>query len=94
MTGQFLSAVKETFSTLYYPTRQNDKDTLNPADFLMKFEGNKYNGEDQVLQVLKDKQKYTEDVSSDTFRKKVEARIFTTPVMLWSEVKEQNEQKH
>lgn len=87
LTGQFLSAVKETFSTLYYPTRQNDKDTLNPSDFLMKFEGNKYNGEDQVLQVLKDKQKYTEDVSSDTFRKKVEARIFTTPVMLWSEVK-------
>jgi hypothetical protein len=40
-----------------------------------------------VLQVLNDKQKYTEDVSSDTFRKKVEARIFTTTVMLWSEVK-------
>jgi len=53
----------------------------------MKFEGNKYNGEDQVVQVLKDKQKYTEDISSDTFRKKVEARLFTTPVMLWSEVK-------
>jgi hypothetical protein len=87
LLGQFLSAVKETFSTIYYPTRQADKDVLNPADFLMKYEGNKYNGEDQVLQVLKDKQKYTEDVSSDTFRKKVEARIFTTLVMLWSEVK-------
>lgn len=87
LLGQFLSAVKETFSTLYYPTKQGDKEVLNPADFLMKFEGNKYNGEDQVLQVLKDKQKYTEDVSSDTFRKKVEARIFTTATMLWSEVK-------
>lgn len=84
---QFLSAVKETFSTLYYPTRQSDKDVLNPADFLMKYEGNKYNGEDQVLQLLKDKQKYTEDVSSDIFRKKVEQRLFTTPTMLWSEVK-------
>jgi hypothetical protein len=87
LLGQFLSAVKETFSTLFYPTKQAEKDLLNPADFLMKFEGNKYNGEDQVLQVLKDKQKYTEDISSDTFRKKVEVRIFTTPVMLWSEVK-------
>ena len=38
---------------------------LLAADFLMKFEGNKYNGEDQVIQVLKDKQKYTDDVSSD-----------------------------
>ncbi|MCX7411762.1 MAG: DUF499 domain-containing protein [Planctomycetales bacterium] len=87
LLGQFLSAVKETFSTLHYPTRQGDKDILNPADFLMKFDGNKYNGEDQVLQVLKEKQKYTEDVSSDTFRKKVEQRLFTTPVMLWSEIK-------
>ena len=84
---QFLSAVKETFSTLYYPTRQSDKDVLNPADFLMKYESNKYNGEDQILQLLKDKQKYTEDVSSDIFRKKVEQRLFTTPTMLWSEVK-------
>src|SRR6266404_1931536 len=87
LLGQFLSAVKETFSTLYYPTRQGTTDVLNAADFLMKFESNNYNGEEQVLQVLKDKQKYTEDVSGDTFRKKVEARIFTTPVMLWSEIK-------
>ena len=87
LLGQFLSAVKETFSTLYYPTRQGDKEVINPADFLMKYDGNKYNGKDQVLQVLKDKQKNTEDVSSDTFRKKVEVRIFTTHVMLWSEVK-------
>ena len=60
--AQFLSAVKETFSTLYYPTRQSNADVLVPADFLMQFEGNKYNGEDQIIQVLKDKQKYTEDV--------------------------------
>ena len=53
----------------------------------MKYESNKYNGEDQVLQILKDKQKYTDDVSSDIFRKKVEQRLFTTHVMLWSEVK-------
>ena len=85
--GQFLSAVKETFTTLFYPTKSNNADTLNSADFLMKFEGNKYAGEDQVLAVLKDKQKYTEDVCSDVFRKKVEARLFTVPVMLWSEVK-------
>ena len=85
--GQFLSATKETFSTLYYPSRMGDKDTLMPADFLMQYQGNKYNGEDQIIQVLKDKQKYTADVNSETFRKKIEARIFTTPVMLWTEVK-------
>lgn len=85
--GQFLSAVKETFTTLYYPTRQGNQDTLSPADFLMTFEWNNYQGEGQVLQVLKDKQKFTGDVASDIFRKKVEARLFTVPVMLWSEVK-------
>jgi hypothetical protein len=85
--GQFLSAVKETFTTLYYPTRQGNQDVLSPADFLMTFEGNNYRGEDQILQVLKDKQKFTDDVASDIFRKKVEARLFTVPVMLWAEVK-------
>jgi len=85
--GQFLSAVKETFSTLYYPSRQGDNDILLPADFLMKYEGNKYNGEDQIINILKEKQKYTEDIGSDIFRKKIEARLFTTPVMLWSEIK-------
>lgn len=84
---QFLSSVKETFSTLWYPTRRNDADELASADFLMKFEGNRYNGEDQVLQVLREKQKFSEEVTGDTFRKKIEARLFTQPQMLWTEVK-------
>jgi hypothetical protein len=84
---QFLSAAKETFSTLWYPTRRSDKDELMNADFLMKFEGNNYKGEDQVLQALRDKEKFTDDVAGDTFRKKIETRLFTQPQMLWSEVK-------
>ncbi len=84
---QFLSAVKETFSTLWYPTRRSEKDELANADFLMKFEGNKYNGEDQILQALRDKQKFTDEVTGDTFRKKVEQRLFTQPQMLWTEIK-------
>lgn len=84
---QFLSAVKETFSSLWYPTKRSDNDELANADFLMKFEGNKYNGEDQIIQTLKDKQKFTEEVTGETFRKKIEARLFTQPQMLWTEVK-------
>jgi len=87
IVGQFLSAVKETFSTLHYPSRTGEKDVLLAADFLMRYEGNKYNGEDQIVQLLREKQKYTDDVTSETFRKKIEARLFTTTVMLWSEVK-------
>lgn len=85
--GQFLSAAKETFSTLYYPARQGDRDILLAADFLMTFENNNYNGEAQIIQVLKEKQKFTDDITGDIFRRKIEARLFTTNVMLWTEIK-------
>lgn len=80
---QFLSAVRETFTTLYYPTRER----LMSTDFLMEFTGNQYQGEDQIIKALKDKMKYTEDISGETFRKKVEERLFTQKAMLWSEVR-------
>lgn len=81
--AQFLSALRETFTTLYYPA----KDRLMSADFLMEFAGNRYQGEDQIIKALKDKMKYTEDVSSDTFRKKVEQRLFTQKAMPWNEIR-------
>lgn len=81
--AQFLSGVRETFSTLYYPTR----DGLHPADFLMKFENNRYDGEAQILEVLRARKKFEDDVTGEIFRKKVEARLFTTQVMLWSEIR-------
>lgn len=80
--NQFGSALRETFSTLYYPSAQR----LMAADFPMEFTANKYDGEDQIIRTLKGKMKYTEEVSGETFRKKVEARLFTQKVMLWAAV--------
>ena len=80
---QVLSAARETFITLTYP----HKDRLVNADFRMEYTNNQYHGEQQIRETLKSKQKFTDDVASDTFRKKCEARIFTQKVMLWSEVK-------
>ncbi len=80
---QFHSAVRETFTTLHYPTR----DRLAKVDFLMEFKDNRYNGEEQVMAALADKQKYTEDIAGETFRRKVEARLFTQQSMLWTEIK-------
>ena len=88
LVTQFLSAVKETFSSLHFPTFLDSAETLASADFAMRFEGNRYNGEQQVLELLRDKSKFTDDIASDTFRKKVEARLFTTPIMLWSQIVE------
>ena len=81
--AQFHSAVRETFTTLYYPTR----DRLAKVDFLMEFKENRYNGEEQVREALADRQKYTTDVAGETFRKKVEARLFTQASMLWTEIR-------
>lgn len=80
---QLLSAAKEGFDRLYYPS----KDGLAAADFLMNYQGNNYNGEAQIRDALKSKQKFTEDIDSDTFRKKCEQRLFTQQVMDFAEVK-------
>ncbi len=83
ITLRLLSAARETFTTLSYPQGDN----LLTTDFMMSFNNNEYRGEQQIREALKNKQKFTDDVSSDTFRKKCEQRLFTQQVMLWSEVK-------
>ena len=80
---QFLSATRETFTTLHFPV----SDRLMSADFLMEFTSNRYHGEEQVTKTLQAKQKYTDDIASDTFRQKTEQRLFTQKVMLWTEIK-------
>ena len=80
--AQFHSAVRETFTTLYYPTR----DRLAKVDFLMEFKGNRYDGEEQVRDALAGKQKYTTDVASEVYRQKIQERLFTQQSMLWSEI--------
>ncbi|MEW6540808.1 MAG: DUF499 domain-containing protein [Bacillota bacterium] len=80
---RLLSAARETFTSLTYP----HGDQLMNADFYMNFTNNQYRGEQQVRETLKVKQKFTEDIASDTFRKKCEARLFTQKVMPWSEIK-------
>ena len=46
--ARFHSAIRETFTTLYYPTR----DRLARVDFTMEFRGNRYDGEEQVREAL------------------------------------------
>lgn len=81
--NQFGSALRETFSTVYYPSAQR----LMSADFPMEFTANRFDGEDQIIRTLRGKMKYTDEASGETFVKKVEARLFTQKVMPWSEIK-------
>ncbi|MGB2956817.1 MAG: FN3 associated domain-containing protein, partial [Anaerolineales bacterium] len=79
----FHSAIRETFTLLWYPL----EDGLVKADFRMKFEGNQYNGEKQVIYLLTEKMKFTQEIEDDTFRKKCEQRLFTTQSLPWIEIK-------
>jgi len=80
---RLLSAARETFTTLFYP----HSDQLRKADVLMTFQENKCRGEQLIKQTLLEKQKFTTDVDSDTFRRKCEERLFTQKSMLWTDVK-------
>ncbi|MCB0192590.1 MAG: DUF499 domain-containing protein [Anaerolineae bacterium] len=82
---QFNATVRETFTTLWYPTVRG----LLNADFMMQFEANRYRGEQQILQLLKDKRKYEEEISGEMFRKKCESRLFGNSQSLpWREIKQ------
>ncbi len=85
-TLRVLSAARETFTTLTYPQGES----FDNADFLNAFTNNEYRGEKQIRDALKNKQKFTEDVTGDTFKKKCEQRLFTQQVMPWSEVKKRS----
>ncbi|AFM14240.1 DUF499 domain-containing protein [Turneriella parva] len=87
-SNSFRSAVRETFTKLYYPSA----DRLMDAEFFMQFSSNNYNGEQQIRTTLESKQKFTTDTDSDTFRKKCEKRLFGKAAdepreMEWAEIK-------
>lgn len=83
ITLRLLSAAKETFTVLWYPMGTD----LRKTDISMNFTNNEYRAETQIRQTLLEKQKFTEDVDGDTFRKKCEQRLFTQKVMKWSDIK-------
>jgi hypothetical protein len=84
ITLSLRSALQETFTTLVYPGRDN---TLRVTDYRIHFENNQFDGEKLIRDTLEQKGKFTTDVSSDTFRKKVEARLFRNQQKSqWNEV--------
>lgn len=80
---RFRSSVRETFVKLFYPTRNG----LMIANFQMQFQGNNYNGEEQIKKTLEEKRKFTTDITSDSFVRQAELKLFfenqKTP---WSEI--------
>ena len=81
-----LSTIKETFITLYYPS----KNGLTSDDFKLVYLNNDFKGEEQIVNTLADAQKFedysSEDKFLETLRKKCEQRIFTQQEMTWKQI--------
>jgi wyosine [tRNA(Phe)-imidazoG37] synthetase (radical SAM superfamily) len=78
------SAIQETFTTLSYPSKNGFRST----DCRIQFQDNQFDGEQLIRDTLEKLQKFTNDISSGTFRKKCEARLFGgQQTAQWPEVK-------
>lgn len=86
------SALNETFVTLYYPSIPNSGGSRNyrSREIQMSFENNSFDPEEQVRKLLVEVRKYTDATKTqeDTFRKKVEAKLFTADKMRWADILE------
>lgn len=87
-TTALLQTIRETFITLYFPT----KNGISSEDFKLEFKENSFKGEDQIVKTLTEAQKFedfsTDDKYLDTMQKKCEMRIFTQKEMPWSQILE------
>lgn len=88
VTQALLQTIRETFITLYFPT----KNGIVSEDFKLEFKENAFKGEDQIVRVLTDASKFedfkTDDSFLDNLRRKCEIRIFTQKEMPWSQIRE------
>lgn len=81
---ELISALRESFVTLYYPKRNG----LVSDGITMKFEENNYVLEEQVKNLLIKEVKFDTKTDSKEFRDKFEDRIFTQRQMNWNAIKE------
>jgi hypothetical protein len=88
--SNFYMALRETFQTIYYPTKQG----LTPLEFTPRYEANKYEAESQITQELSDDSiaKFVTDTSADsTFRKTLERVLWPSgqDEVSWAQIKRQ-----
>ena len=86
--SNLLSTITQTFDTLYFPMRKG----LDREMIQFHFTANHYDGEQQVMNVLREHGKFDDDVDGDTksdsLRRKCEQRIFTQHEMTWGQIQE------
>ncbi|MCQ1531159.1 DUF499 domain-containing protein [Lutispora saccharofermentans] len=88
VTQALLQSIRETFITLYFPT----KNGIVSEDFKLEFKENSFKGEEQIVKVLQSQMKFEDYRSDDNFleqmRNKCEDRLFTQKEMTFNQIKE------
>ena len=87
LEGRFYQACRETFTILYYPT----KNSLVSVDLDPKYVANEYKGEEQVLAALKECYKYETQIAADgNFRNRVESKLWpeNAKEVAWSAIRQ------
>lgn len=90
IVGAVHGALREAFTEILYPYRAmtgsaegaSGAPALHRADFQMRFENNRYRGEEQVIETLASAGKYIggADVSGESFQQRVEDRLLVMSV--------------
>lgn len=80
ISAKLFSNIRETFITLHFPKKQG----LVKKDFKMSFEGNHFDAEKQIKDVLLEEMKFTNEIEPSKLKSKFEARIFTQQRMTWN----------
>lgn len=83
--GQFYIACRETFQSLYYPS----KNGLTQLDVEAVYAQNKFEAENQITNALKDVHKYTQATSVDAgFARLIEGRLWPAAAkeVAWSQI--------
>jgi hypothetical protein len=85
-TTNFLSALRETFTQLYFPDHTTCQ--LRPVTLRLDFANNQFVGQLAVLDTLKDQRKLRTDVDTDAFRTEFETYVFRTQEATWRSLME------
>jgi len=84
ISAKLFSNIRETFIVLHFPKKQG----LVKKDFKMAFDGNNFNAEKQIRDVLLEEMKFINEIDPSKLKSKFEARVFTQQRMTWNHLME------
>lgn len=85
LATNFRSALRETFTTLYYPYGSG----LQQTSLRFEFSSNRFDAEQTICETLKQEAKYREDTADESFVQEFEDELFKPSSRPWADMLEQ-----